>query len=367
MQVYSKKIIRFIEEIKKTVKEILKEDVCLKVFGNRFYDRQEKASYPILVVVYNNKSMLGYFDPYFYEMGFNELLMHTSKDKLKDIIRHEIAHYMTYIMHGHNVQTHGAEFKAYCQKLGWGSDVYLATTCLDNGANVKFEEENSILRKVQKLMALSASQNQHESEQAMIKSQQLLLKHHLDAKFIDSKDDEKIFLKRILQQKKEDSKMRSIAIILQTFFVTTVFSRNQDSIYLEIVGDAVNVDIAEYVAGFLNFELDGLWNHAKKEHAFKGLVAKNSFFLGLAKGYCDKIQLLKKEYNKDFCNALMIIEKKLDEAKEMVYPHLRKTKRSHGYCPDAASIGQQVGNALSIHCGITGAAKSAGKFLGFTF
>ena len=366
MQVYSKKIVRFIEEIKKIVKEILTKEVRLKVFGNRFYDSLEKASYPIMVVVYNNKSMLGYFDPYFYEMGFNELLMHTAKDKLKDIIRHEIAHYMTYITHGHTVQTHGAEFKAFCQNLGWGSDVYLATTFLDDGANIKFEEENSILRKVQKLMALSASHNQHESEQAMIKSQQLLLKHHLDAKFIDSQDDEKIFLKRILKQKKEDAKMRSISIILQTFFVTTVFSRNQDSIFLEIVGDAINVDIAEYVAGFLNFELDGLWNRAKKEHAFKGLVAKNSFFLGLAKGYCDKIQLLKKDYNKDLCNALMIIEKKLMEAKDMVYPHLRKTKRSHGYCKDAANIGQQVGNALSIHCGIGSQASTLGKFLGFT-
>ncbi len=365
MQVYSKKIVQFIEEIKKNVKEILKEEVRLKVFGNRFYDSQEKASYPIMIVIYNNKSMLGYFDPYFYEMGFIELLMHTSKDKLKDIIRHEIAHYLVYITHGHNIQTHGSEFRAFCQNLGWGSDVYLATTCIDDGASVKFEEENSILRKVQKLMALSRSQNQHESEQAMIKSQQLLLKHHLDAKFIEE-DVEKIFLKRILKQKKEDAKMRSIAIILQTFFVTTVFSRNQDSIYLEIVGDAVNVDIAEYVAGFLNFELDGLWNQAKKAHAFKGLVAKNSFFLGLAKGYCDKIQLLKKEYNKDFCNALMILEKKLTGAKEMVYPHLRKTKRSHGYCPDAATIGKQVGNSLSIHCGIGSQASSLGKFLGFT-
>ena len=124
----------------------------------------------------------------------------------------------------------------------------------------------------------------------MIKSQQLLLKHNIESKYIGSEDDEKIFLKRIMKQKRENAKMRAIAKILETFFVSTVYSRAGDFTYLEILGNAVNIEIAEYVANVLHCELDKLWNQAQQLANLKGTIAKNSFFLGLAKGYCNKIQ-----------------------------------------------------------------------------
>ena len=58
-------------------------------------------------------------------------------------------------------------------------------------------------------------------------------------------------LKRIMKQKRIDSKMRAIANILQTFFVHVVFRRAEEVTCLEVLGSAVNVEIAEYVASFL--------------------------------------------------------------------------------------------------------------------
>ena len=91
MIVYSNKIIQFVSEIKRAVKDILSTEVRLKVARDRFYDRKERNSYPIKIVVYNTKAMLGYFDPDFYELGFHECLMHASKEQLLSVIRHEIA------------------------------------------------------------------------------------------------------------------------------------------------------------------------------------------------------------------------------------------------------------------------------------
>jgi hypothetical protein len=51
-------------------------------------------------------------------------------------------------------------------------------------------DENSVLRKVQKLMALATSSNKHEAEQAMIKSHQLLLKHNIDVSNIVDDEEE---------------------------------------------------------------------------------------------------------------------------------------------------------------------------------
>jgi predicted SprT family Zn-dependent metalloprotease len=50
--------------------------------------------------------MLGYFDPNFYELGFHECLMHSNRELLQNIIKHELAHYITFINYGDTVEPH---------------------------------------------------------------------------------------------------------------------------------------------------------------------------------------------------------------------------------------------------------------------
>lgn len=349
MFIYSKKIIQFVDEIIRTVKTVLSKEIRLKVHGDRFYNRQGNASYPLKVVVYNNRSLLGYFDPDFYELGFHERLMHTSRETLHHIIRHELAHYMTFIQYGESAQPHGVEFRAFCQLMGWDTEVQKATFCLGSEQFSEVAEESSVLRKVQKLMALASSSNKNEAEQAMIKSQQLLLKHNIETKYLGDAEEERIVLKRILKQRKSSAKMRCISNILQTFFVSTVYSRAGEFIYLEILGNPTNVEIAEYVATILQDDLEKLWRQAQKQANLKGTIAKNSFFLGLAKGYCNKIQALKKEYSNDVNNALMVIEKQLVDAQSMVYKRLTSSRSSAGYCRESSAVGEQMGRQLNIN------------------
>lgn len=366
MIIYSKKIIRFVNEIKSVIKEVVAKEIRLKVYGDRFYDRLERVSYPIKAVIYNNRTMLGYFDSDFYELGFHECLMHTSRAQLHNVIRHELAHYMTFINYGSAVQPHASEFRAFCQNMGWGEEVYRAAICLENADGFSANEESSVFRKVQKLMALAGSSNQHEAEQAMIKSQQLLLQHNIESKYMGEADEEKVFLKRIMKQKKIDGKMRSIAIILETFFVNIVFSRAGEFTYLEVLGNAVNIEIVEHVALVLQRELDKLWHQAKRQANLKGMIAKNSFFLGLAKGYCNKIQSLKREYNPEVSNALMVIEKKLIDAKAMVYQRLTSAKRSGSYCPDSSALGEIMGRQLNIYPTVNKSSNTAEALIAYS-
>ncbi|MBA3239007.1 MAG: DUF2786 domain-containing protein [Parachlamydiaceae bacterium] len=334
----------------------------VKVHGNRFWNRWQTASYPISVVIYNTHRRLGYFNPDFYEMGFHECLIHSSKEQLRNIIRHELAHYMMFIEYEGLVQPHGPEFRAFCLKLGWGEEVYRATTALEGQSDFE-SEKSSIFRKIQKLMALTESSNKNEAEQAMIKSQQLLLKHNLESMDVVDDEGEKVYLKRILKQPKENAKMRSIAKILETFFVNTIYSRGSNTTYLEISGSAINIEIAEHVAEVLHRELEKLWEQAKKQHiALKGMTAKNSFFLGVAKGYCIKVQALKKEYQSDVMNGLMVIEKQLIKAKEIIYPRLFSSKSQANFCPTSSALGEQMGRALTLNPTVS-ASKQSGLFL----
>ncbi len=349
MFVYSQTILRFVQEIKEAIKQILNKEVGLKCTGGRFYDRSQRSSYPIHVVIYNHQSMLGYFDAHFYELGFHESLMHVSRDQLHNIIRHELAHYITFIDHGHTAQPHAPEFRECCRRMGWGEQVYRASTRLELEPSASGIEESSVLRKVQKLMALTSSSHKHEAEQAMIKSQQLLLKHNLESTYIGGEDDEKIGMKRILKQKKETAKMRAIASILKTFFVSVVYNRGGGFTYLEILGTPVNLEIAEYVAQVLEPELENLWDRAQQSARLKGSVAKNSFFLGIARGYCDKIQALKQEYTSGTVHALVALEKKLLDAQAMVYPRLSSKRSAARFCQTSSALGEKMGRQLNIN------------------
>lgn len=358
MFVYSQKIQRFMQEIKSLAKKVITQEIGLKMHGERFYDREGRGSYPLKVVIYNHKRELGYFDPEFYELGFKECLMYTSREKLLNIIRHELAHYMVFI-EGRGFYSprfsspdfsapHGPLFREFCRGRGWGEEVYRATTQLESEASDLFEEESAILRKVQKLMALAASSNKHEAEQAMIKSQQLLLKHQIDSRYLEG-EEEKMVLKRILKQKRECGKMQAIARILETFFVSVVYSRSEEYTYLEILGSEVNVQIADYIASILQRDLEPLWEEAQRSFGLKGLVAKNSFFRGLAKGYCDKIEFLKREYTQETTTALKVIETELDKAREMVYSRLTSKTSRRGHCEGAAAAGESRGRALTLN------------------
>lgn len=348
MQVYSTKIIQFVAEIKRVIKIVVSQELHLEIYGDRFYDQSKRVSYPIKIVIYNDKSMLGYFDANFYELGFHERLMHTNKNQLHSIIRHELAHYLTFIKHGSSIQAHGPEFKALCQSLGWDEEIQRATTCLEEENGSPLIGESSVLRKVQKLMALANSSNKNEAEQAMIKSQQLLLKHNIEEKYVGS-DEEKIYLKRIMKQKRKSAKMSCIALILETFFVSIVYNRGGEFICLEILGNSTNVEIAEYVATVLDTDLENLWDQARRQTDLKGSIAKNSFLMGIAKGYCNKIHALKRDYNPEVAKGLMVIEKQLVDAREMVYKRLSTSRSSAHYCPESSALGEKMGRKLNIN------------------
>ncbi len=349
MIIYSKKIIHFIETMTLRVKEILSEEVGLKVKNNRFYDRGMNFSYPIKIVIFNNKKMLGYFDRDFYEIGFHEALMMKSQKERDKIIRHEIAHLISIIEYPDMVDPHGFEFRAFCDRMGWGEEVFRKTACLENFEEITPQEESALLRKIQKLMALSSSNNKNEAESALMKSQELLSKHNIEGQYLKQDLDDLIVLKRVLKEKRISPKSSAIASILQTFFVSVVFSKGGEFTYLEILGTEVNVEIAEYVAQFLDREFELMWQDTRKKWPhLKGAVAKNSFFSGLAKGYCNKIQALKKAHSKEISTALIVLENQLEEAKAIVYPSLRTTRSSRTHCRESQFYGEMAGTKLNI-------------------
>ena len=366
MFLHSKTISAFISRVRTSAREIVNNEMNLKMERSRIF--YKGILYPLNIVVFEDNTRLGYFDSRSYELGLSKKLMYLAKKNvLENVLRHELAHFMCYLLYGPQV-LHGEEFHLVCKNFGWGKEVYAAYANLElennQVANGSDEKTEKLLARLKKLLALASSDNTHERELATLKANQLLLEHNLDlSKSAIHEDDEIVYVKRVLEATRKSAKHIAIYEILKTFFVSPVFNHGRGVFYLEVIGDKTSVDLADYVAHFLDHELEVIWKQAQKENPnLKGKSRKNSFFSGVARGYIEKIE--KQKSSLATINDLVIIEKNIQKNLEMVYPRIGHTSLSSGKHDSAAhNAGKIKGSNLSIKPALNSGNSGTTKFL----
>ena len=348
MVIYSSTIFTFIAKCEKILKEILENEVKVNVRRTRF--EYNRFLYPIHIVIFTEENKLGYFDPHTYQIGLNQNLIYSVKDKvLKDIIRHELAHYLSFIMFDDITLPHGQEFKSICTKYGWDHSVSKASMDIQI-SNDSLEgdlESEKVIRRVKSLLKLAESDNEHEAQLATMKANQLLLKHNI--KNLDKEDDKQITcVKRVLSAKRRNAKLCTIYDILKHFLVRPVLLSGKGQTFIEVSGEKENIELAEYIATFLDAELERLWNKAKSDK-LKGQKAKNSFFMGIAKGYDEKMQQTKEQMPEAEQKALLVLEQKMDINIQKIYRRLGSTSSGASLNANAFNSGKSSGKNLTIN------------------
>lgn len=359
MIVFSNSLHAFCLRLEKLYKEILNNETNLSVRKTRF--EYKELLYPIHVVTFESETKLGFFDPKTFQIGINKNLIYETKTKtLKDILRHEIAHYLCFLEYGSEGLNHGFLFKGICEKYGWDSEV--SNTSLDPiSAYQKLEgdlEAERIYQKIKNLLKLAGSSNPHEAELATIKANKLLLKYNLEKSDHFEKDETLFYVHRILTQKRKSAKLSAIYDMIKHFMVKPVLRYSQDEVSIEITGTKTNIELSDYVATFLDREFEFLWKREQKNSPhLKGLKNKNAFFYGIARGYDDKMQNIKKEMTGDK-HALILLEKKLDEKVRLFYRRLSNSSRTVTDQGEAFERGSQAGRNLSINKAVNNQSKT---------
>jgi hypothetical protein len=353
MFIYDSTTIAFIQKTETFLREILLSS-GIEVKRSRFLFNS--YLYPIQVVVFEGKEW-GHFNASYLQIGLNKRLIYEAKDSVvRDILKHELAHYFTWILHK-DVSPHGPEFRKVCADFGFPHEVSQATMNLE-ASNLSKEGDlasERVLEKVKKLLSLAQSSNIHEAEVATIKANDLLLRHNLDYK---ADREEPIYLDRLLLRKRKDTKLSAIYSILKHFIVRPVISQGQESCCLEVSGSFTNVKLAGYVATFLDNELDHLWKDAQKNHSMRGVRSKNSFFLGVAEGFDQKMKEVKNRYSENDKKALMVVEKKLDIDTQVIYGRLGRSYSGHQTDRRAKELGHSAGLRLTIRNAVEGNGKN---------
>ncbi len=330
---YSTTILSFLKKVKTMAFEILTREMKLRVGRSRLY--YQGYSYPLHFIVFDHPSTLGTFQSDLFEIGINKVFLLENEEAVKEIIRHELAHLVTFLDFGSSVSMHGKEFRAVCKRYGWAVEVSKATVPLE-----KVVKNKRIVEKVRKLLSLAESPHPSEAEEATLKAQHLLSKYNVEY----APEEDKTVLLRVLEKKRGSAKLQAIASIARSFYVYPIFNKGKKGVYLEIIGDKTATQIAEYVAHFLDHQFEALWREAQKEDPLlKGTASKNSFFRGLAEGYKGKEVDSK---------ALIRVENHLITMAQKIYPYLSSVSSSFCHHERGARKGREKGKRMKILEGI---------------
>ncbi len=356
MKVYSKTIETFIPRLRKWAREILRQEFGLNIARTRFH-MDNGWSYPIVIVAIDDKKRLGYFDSEQLTIGINRSLIYLAKERvIKDILRHELAHYLTFVFYAKNysqLEPHGAEFRAICQHFHLDSKIISASIDLrlENESLEGDLPSERIINKVAKLLALASSSNQSEAELATVKANQLMLQHNLDRLTVSAHGDgageeELFFVKQVLGGKRDTPRRTAIAQILFHFFVYPVRCRDG----LEVTGTKANVENANYLANYLDGELKRIYRAAKKNSS---CLREKPFMVALANTFCARLEQSQQEGAAVTRRALMVIEQQLNIAVKGIYGRTTGVSSSFVNCQHSHTLGQEAGQKLQLRRGVT--------------
>jgi hypothetical protein len=317
----------------------------------------------------------GQWDPETRTLSFSDkLILNHSWNVVLEILKHEIAHQYVTDIFGSD-ESHGPLFKEACEKLGVAQWARRAESELETltalGDIHKTEEENRLLKRVEKLLALATSTNEHEALLAMQKVQELYAKYNLER--IENKKSSQYLSEIIFTKKKRLERYQYVicSILNEHFFVEVIHASLYDAKkttefkVIELLGTRENVQMADYVYHFLMNQTEILWNGYRRERP-KNPRARRSFCLGVVSGFRDKLDRHQKQVMKTDTSMAIVLkqDKELEGFVRTRYPRLIKIH--HGARIHEAihyNAGKSRGASLVLHKGVAHAAQSLGKLL----
>lgn len=228
----------------------------------------------------------------------SQLIERYDWDVVVSVLKHEMAHQI--VSDIFQVEDgHGVHFKKACNLLGLEERYQTARLSQDMPfVSWKEErtdtEEQSLLKKIEKLLSLGQSSNEHEAALAMQKVQELYAKYNFH-QFKAGKKQE--FENLCIETKKTrlSSLSTFIASLLQEYFFVNViicerYEPKDDKAYkvFRLFGARQNLLMAEYVFFFLQDRLQSLWTAYARDKSL-GARYKNSYQHGILKGFHQKL------------------------------------------------------------------------------
>jgi hypothetical protein len=275
-----------------------------------------------------------------------ETLSQGSFDDIVHVLKHEMAHQLVDEVFQRSDRPHGDSFASACQLLGINSK---ATYSLSSGSS------DPVVRKIEKLMALSGSSNENEAMAALAKAQELSFKYNVD---ILKEENRQYSLRPLgkIRRRTPSSEWTLINILTEFYFVQALHIYHQvDPLTIawqfEIYGTPQNIDTAEYVYAFLQNQAELLWKAYRQKNG-KSVSRKRVVFMsGLFQGFRSKLGIERQELKDKFA-MVHLEDPQLTSFFKECNPRIRTKKVSIRNDKNVYSDGVEQGKSINIRPGL---------------
>lgn len=150
-----------------------------------------------------------------------------------------------------------------------------------------------IIKRIKKLLSLSQSRNENEAQLALVKAQELMIKHHIEESQISFDEPPKIIhltTEYYFTNYKNFYLCDGINELSDLYLCKVVFVRNKHSSkqYIKIIGNENDCRILQKVIGFIKSNVDGWTRKLKKDYLLDDNQiinnCKNDYGLGFCRG-----------------------------------------------------------------------------------
>lgn len=263
-----------------------------------------------------------------------------------EVLRHEMAHqYVDEVLHVTGETAHGPAFQHVCARIG----VDPAASGLPRG--VKVEEEDRILRRITRLLALAESPNTHEAEAAMAAARRLMLTYNLDHV---NRPTGYVFRQLGTPTARQDAHERHLGgLLMAHFFVRGIWVKGYDvftgksGTVLEISGTPSNVEIATYVHGFLLETGERLWRQHRIAHQISGDRDRRRFLVGVMLGFDNR--LVSETRTSAELGLVWVGDRALDAFYERRHPRRTSRRASQTVADSSFHAGVNAGRQIVLH------------------
>lgn len=215
------------------------------------------------------------------------------------------------------------------------------------------QKKDTMMQKIEKLLALSQSSVPAEANAAIAKANELMFRYNISMS--DIKD-------KTLREYTEESVPYDFMIetkyirdiLVKYFFVQTI--RVGYSLKWNILGTIENVAIAVYMYHHIKHKFAEAWQTFKKEHQKRGVEGKTDFYLGLWKGLGDKLASERDRLKKEE-GLIWVSDPELKNFFDKQHPPATTSTTSHAIGRlssdgHAQGAGYQAGKNMSLNKGI---------------
>ena len=242
------------------------------------------------LALHDGRKHLGQWMPTIRTISFSRTWVQTTPwTTVIEVLKHEMAHqYVSEILKVHNEPPHGPAFRSVCAQFHIDSRAQGIPDVVD-------KKSSKVVDKIQKLLALAQSPNEHEAKLALQKARQWMNEYELAW---SQRTREASFSHRCLGPNKGrfDPWEKMLAgLLAKHFFVHAIWIPVYDVFRakmvrtLEICGRPEAVDVAEYTHVYLTQTAQRLWNAYKSAHGVQSNRERRTFLLGVMMGFSQSL------------------------------------------------------------------------------